>query len=177
MTDKQYSFVVVKYKGRKTAGEAIETLKMLERDGALEVKDAVAVYKNGQGKVKLAQSKGATGGKGSMVGGSAGLLVGLLLGGGPIALAMLGALAGGAAGKWLDTGIKDKIVKQLGDELVRDDSALCVLVRNIDWPRVEAAMQAHGGRILVADLTDDMVRALAELAENEEISATLADLI
>ncbi len=176
MAENNYSFVVVTCPGRETAGDALKTLRQVEKEHLVSVVDAIAVSKNRHGKVKLMQSKGATGGKGSIAGGVLGLIVGLVAGG-PVALALMGAVAGGVAGKYLDTGLKDRVMKQLGEELKPEDSALCVLIENADWAVLQARMARFDGEVLVSELSDEAIKALEKLADRDEISTAVVKQI
>jgi uncharacterized membrane protein len=176
VSDNRYSFIVITYKGRKAAPEALTAIKVLEREKQIKLGDAVAVYKSDAGKIRLQQSKGATGGKGGAFGGTLGLLLGVIAGG-PLALAVVGAAVGGAAGKLLDTGIKDGVMRELGQELARDDSALCLLIKSANWGVVHERMKPFGGKILVSGLTNEAMTALDGLAQNEAVIEAVAKQI
>lgn len=167
MSDK-YSFVVVTYPGRNTAIEAFNVLADLEKDKDLDVADAVAVYKNKRGKIKVHKKSSLTGRKGAAIFGGAGLIIGAILGG-PLLGALVGAVVGGRASGW--TGLSRDVNKQLAEELGPDDSALCMLVKSANWAAVQATMAAHnfGGHILISELTPDAVDALSKLAVHEDV--------
>src|SRR5688500_12242482 len=102
MMSEKHSYVVVKYAGRDTAAKALDVLDQLSEEKAISFEDAVAVYKDDKGKLKIHKnSKVITGRKGGIAGGVTGLLIGTLMGG-PILGALVGAAAGATAAKLTD---------------------------------------------------------------------------
>jgi len=169
-----YSFVVVTYPGRDTAIAAFNVLAELEQEKELDVADAVAVYKNKRGKIKVHKKSTLTGRKGAAMFGGAGLIIGALLGG-PLLGALVGAVVGGTASGW--TGLNKEVKQQLAEELGPDDSAVCLLIKSGNWAVVQEKMAEHnfGGQILVSDLTADAVAALSDLVLNVEVAEAVEE--
>ncbi len=168
----QYSFVVATYPGRDTAVEVFNVLAELEKEKELNVADAVAVYKNKRGKIKVHKKSTLTGRKGAAIFGGAGLIVGAILGG-PLLGALVGAVVGGAASGW--TGLNRDVKQQLAEELGLEDSALCLLIKSANWGTVQETMAEHnfGGHILISELTPDAAQALSDLATQAEVAAAV----
>ena len=169
-----YSFVVVTYPGRDTAIAAFNVLAELEQEKELDVADAVAVYKNKRGKIKVHKKSTLTGRKGAAMFGGAGLIIGALLGG-PLLGALVGAVVGGTASGW--TGLNKGVKQQLAEELGPDDSAVCLLIKSGNWAMVQEKMAEYnfGGQILVSDLTADAVAALSDLVLNVEVAEAVEE--
>lgn len=168
-----FSFIVVKYAGPDTAGEALATVRQLAKDKVVTIKDAVAITKTEKGKIKLHQSKDDPAGKGFLKGGAIGVLFALLFGGAGWIVA--GALSGTALGM-LDKGIKNKLLKELGEDMSADESALAVLIEAADWETLKAHMDAkYSGEIIVEQLAEAHLAEIENLADKEEVVAAVPD--
>ena len=142
MSDKsdKYSFIVVKYPQKDTAEAALKTVKGLAKDKVVKLKDAVAITKTEKGKVKLHQTKDDSAGTGFWKGGVIGIIFAVLFGGAPWLVA---GVASGTAFAMFDRGIKNKLLKSLGEEMTADESALAVLIKKADWAALQAGMAAE----------------------------------
>ena len=127
------------------ASEVLNQLQNMDDEWVVDLHDAVAVYRDYNGKLRVDQSYQMTTGEGAGWGGLWGSLIGLTLaipftGGAtaPAAAALAtGALAGGAIGAgagaidaswWKDEfGIPDDFVKQIGGMVQPGDSAVFAL--------------------------------------------------
>jgi len=161
----KYSFLVIKYPWPDTADDALRALKELSDDKVVKLRDAVAIRKTEKGKIKLHQTKDDTIGKGFVKGGVIGVLFAMLFG--PAGWLVLGAAAGGLFASF-DRGIKQKLLKELGENMTASESAVAILVESADWPVAVERMKAHGfGGTLV----------LSEIVEQDEaeVDALLAD--
>jgi uncharacterized membrane protein len=138
----------------------------LAKEKVVKLKDAVAITKNEKGKVKLHQTKDDTAGRGFLKGGALGILFGLLFGGAGWVAA--GALAGAGFAAF-DRGIKDKLLKELGQNMSMHQSALAVLVEDADWATVQERMAAHNfqGEIVIREMVAEHLAEIEKLAENE----------
>ena len=163
----KYSFIVVKYQGADTANAALAELKRLSKAKTVKLKDAVAVTKNEKGKVKLQQSKDDSAGKGFLKGGVLGIIFGLLFA--APALALVGAVSGTAVGMF-DKGIKDKLLKGLGDDMTTTESALAVLIEKADWGALLADMDSKfSGETIVEEILPEHMDEIDALTANPEI--------
>ena len=106
----------------------------------LKLKDAVAITKTEKGKIKLHQTKDDSAGKGFIKGGVIGIVFAVLFAAGGWVAA--GALLGTAFAMF-DRGIKNKLLKELGEKMTTDESALAVLVGEADWTAVKERMAAQ----------------------------------
>ena len=153
MSDK-YSFIVVKYPQKDTAEAALETVMGLAKEKVVKLRDAVAITKTEKGKIKLHQTKDDPASKGFLKGGVIGIIFAVLFGGAPWIVA---GAAAGTAFSLFDRGIKNKLLKELGEGMSVDESALAVLIKEADWNelRQRMAAKAFGGEAIVSELTDD----------------------
>ncbi len=166
--EEKYSFIVVKYPSADTAEAALAVVRQLAKEDVVKLKDAVAITKNEKGKVKLHQTKDDSAGKGFLKGGAIGIVFGLLFGGAGWIVA--GVVAGTAVGMF-DKGIKDKLMKELGENMSSEESALAVLIEEADWQTLRDRMQAENfnGEVVVSELVPDHMTAVDQLTENQEV--------
>jgi uncharacterized membrane protein len=129
------------------------------------VRDSAVVVKDAGGRVELHQTRELSVGQGLIAGGTVGFLLGLAVGG-PIGAAVVGMAAGGGLGVF-DTGIRNKRLRSLGDELEPGQAALVVLVVSAEWAEARERMASHQGEVLLAELSDEALAAL-----DSEVSAS-----
>jgi uncharacterized membrane protein len=164
--NEKYSFIVVKYAGADTAGAALATVRELAKEKVVKLKDAVAITKTEKGKIKLHQTKDDTAGKGFLKGGVIGIVFAVLFGG---AAWLVAGAALGTAFAMFDRGIKDKLLKELGENMTSDESALAVLIEEADWGALLSRMDSkYTGEVLVEQLVEDHLAAVEALTENAE---------
>ncbi len=163
----KYSFIVVKYPSADTAETALAVVRQLAKEDVVKLKDAVAITKNEKGKVKLHQTKDDSAGKGFLKGGAIGIVFGLLFGAGWV---VAGVVAGTAVGMF-DKGIKDKLMKELGENMSSDESALAALIEEADWQTLRDRMQSENfnGEVVVSELVPEHMTAVDQLTENQEV--------
>ena len=140
----------------------------------VDLNDAVAVYRDYKGKLRVDQSYQMTTGEGAAWGGLLGGLLGAILaipftaGASAAAAATAlaaGTLGGGALGagvgaldasSWKeDFGISDDFVTSVGTMVQPGDSAIFALLRTIDRQAVAEQFRGYGGTILSTTLSRD----------------------
>ena len=166
--------VVVGFKkDMSRASEALNMLQEMNSTWVVDLKDAVAVYRDYKGKLRVDQSYQPTTGEGAGWGGLFGGLIGALLAapftagvsaaaaGAAIAAGSLGGVALGAsfgaidAGSWKeDYGISEDFVDQVGAMVQPGDSAVFVLARTINPELVADAFRGYGGTVLRTSLSE-----------------------
>lgn len=173
---------MVKYPAPETGEAALSLIGDLAREKVVKLKDAVANTKTEKGKIKLHQTKDDTVGKGFLKGGLIGVIFAVLFGGAPWIVA---GAALGSAFALFDRGIKDKLLKELGQEMSADQSALAVMIEEADWIILKARFEAQniGGETVVSQLVEDHLAEVEKLADDpgkvesvpEEIELTASD--
>jgi uncharacterized membrane protein len=152
------------------AAEALNMLKDMNRSWIVDLQDAVAAYRDDDGKLRVDQSYQMTTGQGAGWGGLFGGLVGALLaapftGGASAAGAVIaaGSLTGVALGgtlgaidaeSWKDAyGVSEEFVQRVSTMLQPRDSALFVLARTVSPEMLADAFRGYGGTVLRTTLT------------------------
>jgi uncharacterized membrane protein len=176
MSDKneKYSFIVVKYPQKETAAAALAAVQGLAKEKIVKLKDAVAITKTEKGKIKIHQTKDDTAGKGFLKGGVIGLIFAVLFGG---AAWLVAGAALGTAFAMFDRGIKDKLLKELGENMTSNESALAALIEEADWATLQERMAAHnfnGERVVMELVGDHLAEVEALAAKPETVEAVEA---
>lgn len=146
------------------ASEVLNTLQDMNTSWVVDLEDAVAAYRDYNGKLRVDQSYQMTTGQGAAWGGVLGALVGAMLvapftaGASVGAVLAAGAIGGGTLGAtagaidadtWKeDYGISEDFVQRVGTMVQPGDSAIFALLRTIDPELVAAQFSGYGGTIL-----------------------------
>jgi uncharacterized membrane protein len=136
------TFVAVVLQRDHSPDEALTTVRALHAEQDVSVRDAAVVVRTELGRIELQQTKQIAAGESIVGGGTAGLVAGLLLGL-PVAGPLIG-LAGGALLGLRDTGIPNKRLRKLGEDLQPGQAVLCVLVDAEAVGRTRVALQDYG---------------------------------
>jgi uncharacterized membrane protein len=156
------------------ASQVLNQLLALNDDWVVDLHDAVAVYRDYNGKLRVDQSYQMTTGDGAALGGLWGLLIGATLAipftAGASAAAAAGAVAAGALGgtalgaglgaadasSWKEEfGIPDEFVQRVGALIQPGDSAIYAILRTADPDIVADEFRGYGGTILRTTLNPD----------------------
>ena len=169
------------------ASQVLNELVDMDYDWTIDLDDAVAAYRDYNGKLRIDSSYQMTTGEGAALGGLFGSLIGLTLGaiaapvtaGASAAAAVVAAgAAGGALGaaggaldaKWWkdDFGIPEDFVKEVGTLVQPGDSAIFALLRSTDPTVVAAEFSNYGGTVLSTTLTPEQARKVEEVLNGKK---------
>ena len=166
MADKteKYSFIVVKYPQQETADAALKEVLSMAKEKIVKLRDAAVITKTDKGKIKLHQTKDDSTSKGLLKGGGIGVIFALLFG--PAGWIVAGAAAGGALATF-DRGIKNKLLKELGENMTPEESAMAVLVEEADWEKALGRMadKKLQGQVIVQEMVAEHLAAIEKLVD------------
>jgi len=166
------TLVVIAYDDMTKAQQMRHELVELEREYLVDLEDAVVVTRDAKGKVKLHQVVSLPA-LGAMQGGFWGTLIGCLFFS-PIFGMTLGAATGAISGALTDVGINDDFMKELGEHLKPNTSALCVLIRQMTPDKVLEHLVGTGGKVLKSNLSkeeESKLQAALSAAQKEHAAA------
>jgi len=137
--------VVVTFDNPEEAGKVRETLRSAQRADYLSLDDSAVIVKDEEGKIHVKNELD----RGVKIGAIGGGLLGLLIGGifFPLAGLLMGVLGGGLAGKLADTGVDQKFVKEVSEDLLPGTSALFFIVRAASPDVALAALKPYKGTV------------------------------
>lgn len=157
---------MVAFDNETEAEQVLESLKGMESMDLVDLKNAAVIVRSSSGEVKIKETSDFDTKQGALGGAAAGAVLGLL-GGGFLRGAILGAAGGAAAGRFVDLGLEDEFLKEVGESLGPSSSAIVALV---DFEQVDQAMQEldkfEGGRILQHTLSAEVYTKLSEAVED-----------
>ena len=158
-----YNIVAFCFDGQDTAKQ---TLKDAKGAGALEGYYVVAqatVEQDEKGKVHIQEP--GRGGVGATVGAVAGGLLSLI--GGPaglLAWTVSGAVIGGVAGKYLGRPIAKGDLKEIGEALSPDSSALLLLLEDIYAEAAVDSLSGYNAQVVTLTVGDELSGEIAQFA-------------
>jgi uncharacterized membrane protein len=179
---------VVAFEGTHRAAEVLQQLQELNENWTIDLNDAVAVYRNKNGKLRVEQSVEPTTKEGAGMGGLLGAMMGALLAA-PLtagvsvpataaAIAATGATLGGMTGAvfgaedaatWKETyGISDDFVKQVGGMVQPNQSALFVLARASNPVALAERFRGYGGKVLRTTLSPEQARKIQDTVKVQQ---------
>jgi uncharacterized membrane protein len=151
------------------ASAVLNTLLDMNDSWVVDLNDAVAAYRDYNGKLRIDSSYQMTTGEGAALGGALGVMLGAMLAipftGGASAAAALaaGTISGGALGAtagaidadtWKeDFGISEDFVQRVGTMVQPGDSAIFALLRTLNPDLVAEQFRGYGGTILRTTLS------------------------
>ncbi len=161
------TLIAIAYDDIFKAEEVRLTLAKLQREHLIELEDAAVVVKNADGKVQLKQAINLTA-AGATSGGFWGLLIGTLFLV-PLFGAAVGAATGAIGGALGDIGVDDNFMRELGETLQPDTSALFILIKKVTPDKVLDEVSKYGGKILRTSLSKDDEEQLQEVLNSRGV--------
>lgn len=165
--------IVVGFDRPEEADRILTQLNRLRREHLIDLADSVVAIRDSDGKVQIKQSismiaQGASYGtlSGALWGTLIGVLflnplAGLVIGG------AVGAGTGALTGSLVDYGINDDFIREMGETLTPNSSALFLLVRKVQPEKVLAELSAFKGRILRTSLSPEQEARLRDALARE----------
>jgi uncharacterized membrane protein len=155
------NLTVVVFDDELNAEEARLKLLKLQREGFVDLEDAVVVVKEQDGTCRYHQMHRLAR-KGGLAGSITGLIVGSILFS-PLFGAAFGAVTGALSASLTDVGIDDQFMKDLTKKFKPGCSALFTLIRKADPERVKDAFLGFGGKVLLNSVSKEREAAIQEL--------------
>ena len=166
MTENQMQVFVAAFDGEGQAAAALKDFRAMDREGSIELIDAVVVVRSTAGKVKFEETADPSGKKWAKRGAIAGGLVGLIFPPSLIVGAAVGGAGGGIWGKIRDKGFRDEDLKAVGESLQPGTSAIIAIAEDRMVERLERglegyqniarhAMSAEAAAVIVAEVEED----------------------
>src|SRR3954463_14058428 len=143
MTDNSVEVFIAAFDNEKQAGTALRDFQAMDREGSIELIDAVVVVRGADGKVKFEETADPSGRKWAKRGAIAGGVVGLIFPPSLIASAIVGGGAGGIWGKIRDKGFKDEDLKAIGDSMEPGTSAIIAIAEDHMIERLENGLSGY----------------------------------
>src|SRR5690349_24676776 len=152
------TLVAIAYPDTATAEQVRAELVQAGKEHLVALQDVVVVEHKADGKIKLNQAIPTTG-AGAAGGALWGGLIGLLFLA-PLVGMAVGAASGAVAGKFVDAGINDDFMKNLGAKLPNGGAALIALAVSEAPDKLLARVSKYGGEVIQTSLSEHDEAAL-----------------
>lgn len=157
--------VVLGFGEEQGAETMLDYLGEMQKEGLIELEDAVIASRGPGTNVDIRQMHSKTG-KFALRGSGIGLLAGLLLGG-PIGGLIGGAAIGGITGALKDHGLDDSFVEEVSGWVRPNTSALFLLIEEARGEEVLPRLQSLNARVLTTTLPEEAEKRLRESLATE----------
>lgn len=150
--------IVAAFPDEEGASKALDDLRRIDKD-LLGVKQAAVLVRTSEGELRIQESHHV--GRGAVLGGVAGAVVGLIAG--PVGWVTVGGAAVGAlAARLRDSGFPDDRLRQIGEALTPGSSALVAIVEHRWVLQVEQQLREAGARYATEAVKADVAAQLEE---------------
>ncbi len=165
--------VVASFRFEVGASNALDKLKAISQEQGLGVQNAAVLKVGDDGKLRVHETADMSGGKGMVLGGVVGGVVGLL--GSTVLLPLgIGAVAGGLAARLRDSGFPNERLREVGAKLQPGNSLLIVAVDDAAVDPVAAILKDAGADVVREAVDGKVVEELETAAAATEAPADVA---
>jgi uncharacterized membrane protein len=153
------------------AKQALEDFQAMDREGSIELVDAVVIVRGADGKVKFEETADPSGKKWAKRGAIAGGVVGLIFPPSLIASAVVGGGLGGIWGKIRDKGFKDEDLESIGKSMDPGTSAIIAIAEDRMIERLQNALEGYD-RIAKHAVSAEAAAAISAEVREDSSSAS-----
>ena len=159
--DAPVELVVAAWPDAAAAGQAMRELREAKKERLVGIRDAATVVVDAEGKMRIEDTKDMGAGTGAVVGGILGVGLGLITGG--VGWLLLGGGALGAfTAKAQDGGMPDERLKELGERMAPNSSAIIAVIEHTWAVDVERDLAAIDAEVVREAIGEDLAAQLGE---------------
>ena len=161
-----YNILAFIFDNKKGADDAMKELKSSGALDGYKIQAECIVEQDEKGKVHMHEPHHGT--AGAAIGAGSGALLALI--GGPaglLAWTIAGGVIGGVAGKYLGRAVSKGDMKEIGEALTPDSSALLVLLEDKESEEVIKSMQGYSANVVTLTVGDELSGQIAAFAAGE----------
>ncbi len=154
--------IVITFDDEEQAGQALRSLRGLEKQGLLKLNDTAVVAKDRSGRVHTKNEVSSATETGAVVGAIVGGLLTFMF---PPLGAALGAAGGAAVGASLGEGVDPGFVREVQQSLRPSTSALFLVEREANLEALTAALEPYRGTLRQTSLPTEAEESLRRALE------------
>ena len=174
MADAPVQLLIAAFRDEGGASAALQMLKEAKKEKLVAIKDAAVLRKDPEGKLHVNDIRDMTGTRGAVIGGVVGAGLGIITGGAALAIAGIGALAGGLAARLRDSGFNDARLKKLGEGLTPGSSAIVAVIEHTWVADLQEEFQKAGAEVVTEAIAADIAAQL-EAGRDTAYTAVASD--
>ena len=177
MAENPVQVFIAAFDNEGQAAAALKDFRSMDREGSIDLIDAVVVRRTADGKVSFEETADPSGKKWAKRGAIAGGLVGLIFPPSLIVGAAVGGAGGGIWGKIRDKGFKDEDLKEIGESMEPGSSAIIAIAEDQVLDRLERGIAGYDRIARHAVSADAALQIVAEAdaAPDENQASTQAN--
>ncbi len=163
MSDVPVQLIVAAYNDEKAASEAWKILKTAKWSGIIGVDNMAKIRRDEKNKLHIKEQGDPGGGKGAAIGAVLGGVIGSIAGplGAVVVGGATGAVVGGLTAKFIDSGIPDDRLKEIGEALQPGTSAIVALIEHKWVAELQKELEEDAKDVMVQALSADIAEQLA----------------
>jgi uncharacterized membrane protein len=155
------------YPDREHAKVTFDMLHEMHRATTITLVDSALITKDGEGKIKIEETKELTTRKGARRGAIITGVLGIIYPPSLIGSVLVGGAIGAVAGRLRDTGIKNPQLKEIADRLEPGKAAVVALAEDSSTAKVQGAMEGYEGTLVVQVVDEATLKELYKAAGAE----------
>lgn len=161
--DSSIELIVTVFPDPAQAGQVMEQVHALEKEGNLKLFSSAWISKDQAGNASVKEGRDLDPRRGALFGALVGGLMGLLAGpAGMVIGAAAGAATGSAAAGRIDLGFENKFLSEVQETLKPGTSALLLMLENPYGATAAQKLEELGGKVFRHALRDDLAKRLSE---------------
>jgi uncharacterized membrane protein len=164
--------IVITFDNVDDAEKVVDSLKSGQKQGLINLEDTAYVVKDENNHVTVKNAVDKTVKQAALGGGFLGLFLSFLFFGpiGPLGMALIGAVGGGAVGKLAKAGVSKSFIDDVGEELGPNTSAVFFVIRSADTAALLATLRQYDGKVLQTTLDSEVEESLKRAVNDKSDS-------
>lgn len=160
MSEQPIQIMIAAFRGEQDAAEALKLLKRARSAHQIEIQNAAVLRRDARNRLRIQEVRDWGGGKGAVMGGTVGAVLGVLAGPGVLMAGAAGALIGGLAAKLRDSGFANDRLSMLGESLQPGTSALVAVIEHKWVGEITRQMAQAGADVITEAIAADVAQQL-----------------
>ncbi len=156
MSEVPVEVMVAAFQDEKAADAVLKELKSAKREKLIGIQNAAVLRKDEKGKIHIKETGDFSGGQGAAMGAATGAAIGIVAGPLLVVPAAVGALVGGLAAKFRDTGFKNERLETIGEGMTPGSSAIIAIVEHKWVEQVQQELEEMQADVVTEALAADI---------------------
>jgi len=156
MSEVPVEVMVAAFQDEKGADAVLKELKKAKREKLIGIQNAAVLRKDEKGKIHIKETGDFSGRQGAAMGAATGAAIGVVAGPLLVVPAAVGALVGGLAAKFRDTGFKNERLETIGEGMTPGSSVIIAIVEHKWVEQVQQELEEMQADVVTEALAADI---------------------